>query len=134
MSGPAMFMSVKKIKWVIFSVMLVLFPACFYLYFDFAIWTALYALISKVSMPLARGHFPGSLIFVLINCAFWIGIYYFASKRIAQKIAAQEGRGRFALTATFLIVLVLISLFPVYDGGLNLKEGVSAFSLYRQLF
>ncbi len=123
-------MSVNQIKWVIFLMLLALFPAVFFLVFDVAVWPVLIVALRIFPTVLASGQYALIVVF-LLEILFWGGVFYFLSSLLANGLSRINYQLKFSFLLSVILVIIGLAMFPHFDfyQGAS-KTNVSAFYLY----
>ncbi len=123
-------MSENQIKWVIFLVLLALFPAVFFLLFVVPIWPVLFVILRIVPTIFVSGDFTVIAAFIL-EITFWSSSFYFVSRLLARSLSAMNHKAKFMLLAIIFFIVIGTAMLPLYDFYYrSSKTEVSAFFLY----
>ncbi len=123
-------MSENQIKWVIFLMLLALFPAVFFLLFVVPIWPVLFVILRITPTIFASGDFTVIAAFIL-EIVFWSGSFYFVSRLLARSLSAMNHKFKFMLLAAIFFIVIGTAMLPLYDFYYrSSKTDVSAFFLY----
>jgi len=129
-SPPRFDLNEKQIKWIVFLILLIFFPAIFFLLFAVPIWPVLYVLLDIFPSSILRGQFIWALVF-FAECVFWICIFYFLSNSLAKTLNRLKRGLKLVIVSAFVLFLYGAAFFPLYDFNYQgLKSKVSAFYVY----
>jgi hypothetical protein len=108
-----MSLSKNQITWTIFICLLFLFPAIFYLIFGFFI-SPLFPLIIATIVHILEGAIElFRMLFVIFYCSVWVGLYYFVSVSLSNKISKYDVRYRSFLLLGVIFIIILSGFLPI---------------------
>lgn len=127
-------MTQRQSLWLIYLLSLVFLPVPFFLIFEIALFPILYLTLGFFIPLFQEWRIPGTGLWFLIHCILWMVALYFISKLLTRLMFLPSKVVGNVLACLAALVILALSLIPVYDGGPVPPPKVSALTLYERIF
>ncbi len=106
-------MSENQIKWVIFLVLLALFPAVFNIFFDFGIWPVADVFFRMIPVGFALDA-GGLSLWLLPQCVFWMIIFYLLARMFSWVLSSLPNDKKYISMGIVVFLTFVLAMQPIF--------------------